>query len=317
MTAADLPKSYQELTENYRSTARTPIFETTDTVHERWISTTPEARRKHPEVYVKRPRESGWKRWRECAPYRQKLADYLVPFAEFEHEGKPYHVMKKIPTISTISAISGEKEMNITQFFVEALQFGLGFLCECMKIGAVYLDIKPDNMVCSENDGFRMIDLDAMYILQNVTVEDEQSVEGTIVGLTGDNFKYATLFDHSIFHMLFTFTIEYGVTRADMFRGVNCAEGILKSLGTAPMGRDGSPFGRYILCKDAVTYDDTHPFYKALGNLRQTDFTELVAKIYKANMAQARAATDAIRETGTVPEASQVRDVCALAIDAE
>lgn len=301
--AAELPKSYEELVNNYRT--NTPIgnvFGGRSIDVEKWTRKEGDGAA----VWIKLIKNR--EQWEACRPALKKLGAFLIPWREFEHEGELYYAMAG--GAKTVHSIFQASDLPMDPFMAEALSFGLEFLCACLKEGVMYVDIKPPNMVCSEAHGFRMIDLDSFVRIDEITVKDLENpaiIPATIYGIYNDFYRYSTLFDHALFHLLYTFVNLY-IGDDDVFEGVECATLFKPDGGGTPVG-----FGnRMILCKNDA-YDGDHPFYKAIerGNFKQTNFTELIVRIYKANMAQARAATEAIK-AGKIPDPERARDACAL-----
>lgn len=276
------------------------IFESKAVKVEKWTH-----RENDGDVWVKLV--SNRKQWETCRPALKELNRFLIPWREFEHESKLYCVMEG--GAQTVYSIFQSTDLLLGAFLAEALSFGLRFLCACMKAGVMYVDIKPLNMVCSEVYGFRMIDLDSFLSVDDITVEaleDPSIVPATIYGINSKFYKYSTLFDHALFHLLYTFVKLY-IGGDDVFKGVECPTIFRPNGGGSPVG-----FERMIMCKN-IAYDENHPFHEAIrrGNFLQTDFTELIVKIYKDNMAQAKAATDIIMN-GQIPDLKTVRSVCKL-----
>jgi len=300
---ASLPGSYEDLVKNYRSnTPMVDIFESKKAKVEKWTH----RKKNGGDVWVKLIENRG--RWETCRSALKELNRFLIPWCEFEHESKLYCVMEG--GAQTVYSIFQATDQILSEFLAEALSFGLRFLCACVRASVMYVDIKPLNMVCSAVYGFRMIDLDSFLFIDDITVEaleDPSIVPATIYGINYKFYKYSTLFDHALFHLLYTFVKLY-VGEDDVFKGVECPT-IFK-----PGGDAGSPvaFGRMIVCQNDA-YDEHHPFHEAIkrGNFLQTDFTELIVKIYKDNMAQAKAATDIIKQ-GQIPNLKTVRNVCKL-----
>jgi len=311
-----LPSSYEEVMAQYRPENRSGnVFEPVAHKVAKWTHHDGGS-----SIYVKRIEKKDERaRWDSCRAVRAELLSqgFLIPFTEFEHDDSLYHVMASSQTVEAIGVEMSDqhKFKERSQFYIDAVNFGLRFLCACVELGVIYTDMKPRNMTCSEQYGFRMIDLDSLYVIDDIALDDKIDVVSTFYGLWFTWYKYATLFDHAVFHMLFLFTEDYtGDSRDEFFKDVKC-KSLFGGDAGPPVGPEGGEgmLRKTIICNDVETYDETHPFYKALQNhaLKQTDFTELVAKIYKANMAQARAATEAIKR-GDAPDPSKVRDICSL-----